>query len=77
MRKRCGATALAVIIALFAKETQAWNNGQGMKPPMGWNSELVYGCSITEDIVKETAAYIGSSRMNASGYLYINLGDCW
>jgi alpha-galactosidase len=48
-----------------------------MKPPMGWNSELVYGCSITEDIVKETAAYIGSTRMNASGYLYVNLGDCW
>ena len=67
-------TILAASIVGFAL---AWNNGEGLKPPMGWNSEKVYGCNISESIVMDTAAYMAKVRLNDTGYVYLNLGDCW
>jgi len=50
-------------VALFAGFAMSWNNGVGQKPPIGWNTEKVYGCSITEDIVKDSAQYMLQTGM--------------
>ena len=46
-------------------------------PPMGWNSWNTFECNITEALVKATADAMVSSGMQAAGYEYVNLDDCW
>jgi Alpha-galactosidase len=46
-------------------------------PPMGWNSWNKFGCSINENLLKETADAIVSSGMKDAGYQYIVIDDCW
>eukprot|EP01100_Stratorugosa_tubuloviscum_P003332 TRINITY_DN1801_c1_g1_i3.p1 TRINITY_DN1801_c1_g1~~TRINITY_DN1801_c1_g1_i3.p1 ORF type:complete len:353 (-),score=165.89 TRINITY_DN1801_c1_g1_i3:106-1164(-) len=44
---------------------------------MGWNSWNHFGCSINEQLIKETADAIVQTGLGAAGYRYINLDDCW
>ncbi|HLK41496.1 MAG TPA: glycoside hydrolase family 27 protein [Polyangiaceae bacterium] len=46
-------------------------------PPMGWNSWNTFQCNITEALIKATADAMVSSGMQAAGYEYVNLDDCW
>lgn len=49
----------------------------GATPPMGWNSWNTFGCGISESLIKATADAMVSSGMQATGYQYVNLDDCW
>jgi alpha-galactosidase len=49
----------------------------GATPPMGWNTWNKFGCNLNEAIVKATADALVSSGMQAAGYEYVNLDDCW
>ena len=49
----------------------------GATPPMGWNSWNTFQCGITETLIKDIADIIVSSGMQAAGYQYVNLDDCW
>jgi alpha-galactosidase len=46
-------------------------------PPLGWNSWNTFQCSISESLIKATADVMVSSGMQAAGYQYVNLDDCW
>jgi alpha-galactosidase len=49
----------------------------GATPPMGWNSWNTFGCNLTETLIKQMADTFVSSGMQAVGYQYVNLDDCW
>jgi alpha-galactosidase len=46
-------------------------------PPMGWNSWNNFGCNINENIIKAAADQIVANGLDAAGYKYVNIDDCW
>ena len=46
-------------------------------PPVGWNSWNTFGCNISESLIEATADAMVSSGMQAAGFDYVNLDDCW
>ncbi|MBK5203487.1 MAG: glycoside hydrolase family 27 protein [Prolixibacteraceae bacterium] len=46
-------------------------------PPMGWNSWNKFGCKVNEKVVMKVADAMVSSGMQAAGYEYIVIDDCW
>lgn len=46
-------------------------------PPMGWNSWNTFQCNMDESLIKGIADIFVSSGMQAVGYQYVNLDDCW
>jgi alpha-galactosidase len=46
-------------------------------PPMGWNSWNQFDCDIDEQLVRQQAEAMVTSGMQAVGYRYINIDDCW
>ena len=44
---------------------------------MGWNSWNKLGCNVSEQLIRETADAMVSSGMQAAGYQYVNIDDCW
>jgi alpha-galactosidase len=46
-------------------------------PPMGWNSWNTFQCNITETLIRQIADTFVSSGMQAVGYQYVNVDDCW
>ncbi|HVZ89407.1 MAG TPA: glycoside hydrolase family 27 protein, partial [Polyangia bacterium] len=49
----------------------------GATPPMGWNSWNTFQCNLNETLIKQIADIFVSSGMQAVGYDYVNLDDCW
>jgi alpha-galactosidase len=46
-------------------------------PPIGWNSWNTFQCNISESLIEATADAMVSSGMQAAGFEYVNLDDCW
>src|SRR5438105_3191294 len=48
-------------------------------PPMGWNGWNTFNCAaeLNEAKIQATADLLVSSGMQAAGYQYLNLDDCW
>ena len=46
-------------------------------PPMGWNSWNKFGCNVSEQLIRDTADAMVSSGMQAAGYEYVVIDDCW
>lgn len=46
-------------------------------PPMGWNSWNKFRCDINEQIIRQMADAMVSSGMQAAGYQYVIVDDCW
>lgn len=63
--------------------THALDNGLARTPPLGWSTWQTCGdtacghdvCNEAE--VKSAAIALNSSGMQALGYNYVNLDDCW
>jgi hypothetical protein len=53
------------------------SGGLGATPPMGWNSWNTFQCNMNETLIKQIADIFVSSGMQAVGYQYVNLDDCW
>jgi alpha-galactosidase len=51
--------------------------GLALTPPMGWNSWNTFACEIDENLIKEMADTMVENGMQAAGYEYINIDDCW
>jgi alpha-galactosidase len=64
-------------ILILVGHVTTLDNGVGLTPPMGWNSWNKFGCSINENIVKQTIEQLTKTSLKDKGYLYINLDDCW
>jgi alpha-galactosidase len=48
-----------------------------LTPPMGWNSFNHFNCGINETLIRETADAMVDSGMQAAGYRYVVIDDCW
>jgi len=46
-------------------------------PPMGWNSWNKFACDVSEKLIKETADAMVSSGLQAAGFKFVNIDDCW
>ncbi len=44
---------------------------------MGWSSWNTFQCNISESLIKATADGMVGSGMQAAGYDYVNIDDCW
>ncbi|KAL9166789.1 hypothetical protein ABFS82_05G053700 [Erythranthe guttata] len=52
-------------------------NGLAATPQMGWSSWNHFGCSIDEEMIRETADALVSTGLYKHGYKYVNIDDCW
>jgi alpha-galactosidase len=77
-----------VLIAVLLALGIVWSDGAlaaqsapgrslAQTPPMGWNSWNKFACNVSEQLIRETADAMVSSGMQAAGYQYINIDDCW
>jgi len=67
---------LVTLISFTNVFSQKFEN-LALTPPMGWNSWNKFACDVNEDLIRQTADAIVSTRMKDAGYLYINIDDCW
>src|SRR4051812_33092695 len=74
-----GALGLAAVGAGVATAPQAAavDTGRAAPPPMGFNDWNAFGCNVSEQLIKDTADYFVSSGLQAAGYQYVNIDDCW
>lgn len=63
--------------SIAPQKALALNNGLTPTPPMGWNSWNFYGCNINETNIKQAADLLVSTGMQAAGYNYVVIDDCW
>jgi alpha-galactosidase len=75
------ATSLAAIpliaFTVSAPPAQALNNQLALTPQMGFNDWNAYGCNVSESLIKSTALAMHNNGMQAAGYQYVNIDDCW
>jgi alpha-galactosidase len=76
------ATALAIAAAPMlalgsAAPAHALGNGLALTPQMGFNDWNAYGCNVSESLIKSTALAMHNNGMQAAGYQYVNIDDCW
>eukprot|EP01084_Bolivina_argentea_P190009 326644_1 len=69
--------AVAVFTLIAISHVQSLNNGLALTPQMGYNTWYDLGCSLTEELVKQTADSAKALGLDKLGYSYINLDDCW
>jgi alpha-galactosidase len=60
-----------------AAHTDAAAETLAATPPMGWNSWNTFECNLSETLIESVADVFVSSGMQAAGYEYVNLDDCW
>src|SRR3979411_839221 len=44
---------------------------------MGWESWNRFACNVSEQLIRETADAMVGTGMQAAGYKYVNIDDCW
>jgi alpha-galactosidase len=69
--------AAPVISLASAPAASALGNGLALTPPMGWNDWNAFGCNVSEQLVEQTALAMHNDGMQAAGYQYVNIDDCW
>jgi alpha-galactosidase len=52
-------------------------NGLALTPPMGFNDWNAFGCNVSQALVEQTALAMHRNGMQAAGYDYVNIDDCW
>ncbi|SHN38026.1 glycoside hydrolase family 27 protein [Actinacidiphila paucisporea] len=75
-------TALLAAVAPLAtlgaaQPAAALGNGLAPTPQMGFNDWNAYGCNVSESLIKSTAQAMHTDGMQAAGYNYVNIDDCW
>lgn len=64
-------------ITIDTSETENYNNGVALTPPMGWSSWNTFRNHIDQDMIMEVAEAMVNSGLADAGYKYVNLDDCW
>jgi len=64
-------------VAVEAPPAAALSNGLALTPQMGFNDWNAYGCNVSESLIKATALAMHTNGMQAAGYQYVNIDDCW
>src|SRR5262245_55624627 len=60
-----------------AGELATPGQGLALTPPMGFNDWNAFGCSVSEQLIRETADFFVASGLKDAGYHYVNIDDCW
>ncbi len=66
-----------LVSAGAAPPAAALGNGLATTPQMGFNDWNAYGCNVSESLIKSTAQAMHTNGMQAAGYSYVNIDDCW
>ncbi|MFI0168510.1 glycoside hydrolase family 27 protein [Streptomyces sp. NPDC017095] len=85
LRRMLALTFSVVLLAVFvpllalgtAQPATALGNGLALTPQMGFNDWNAYGCDVSESLIKSTAQAMHTNGMQAAGYSYVNIDDCW
>ncbi|MFI1335892.1 glycoside hydrolase family 27 protein [Streptomyces sp. NPDC020845] len=84
LRRAVAVTSVALLIAAAsvvspgtAQPAAALDNGLARTPQMGFNNWNAYGCNVSEALIKSTAQAMHTNGMQAAGYEYVNIDDCW
>src|ERR1700730_18574044 len=64
-------------IAVGQSASGALSHQLAQPQPMGWSSWNKFGCNVSEQLIRETADAMVSSGMQAAGYEYVVIDDCW
>ena len=48
-----------------------------LTPPMGWNSWYVHSEGVSEQAIRDMATAMKEKGLQASGWSYVNIDDCW
>ncbi|WP_042405497.1 glycoside hydrolase family 27 protein [Streptacidiphilus carbonis] len=70
-------SATAPLVLGTAQPAAALGNGLALTPQMGFNDWNAYGCNVSEALIKATAQAMHTDGMQAAGYNYVNIDDCW
>ena len=77
-RKLATIALACLVVALTASVARADSfNGLALTPPMGFNDWNAFHCNVSEDLIKQTALAMHENGMQAAGYDYVNIDDCW
>ncbi|MGO4418651.1 glycoside hydrolase family 27 protein [Streptomyces sp. MCAF7] len=71
------AVATPLLALGTAQPAAALGNGLALTPQMGFNDWNAYGCNVSESLIKSTAQAMHTNGMQAAGYSYVNVDDCW
>ncbi|MFL6127297.1 glycoside hydrolase family 27 protein [Actinophytocola sp.] len=71
------AMAVAMTSVTAAPPAQALDNGLARTPQMGFNDWNAYGCNVSDSLIRSTALAMHNNGMQAAGYQYVNIDDCW
>jgi len=69
--------AATPLLVAGAPSASAVGNGLALTPQMGFNDWNAYGCNVSESLIKSTALAMHNNGMQAAGYQYVNIDDCW
>ncbi len=58
-------------------DSEKYDNGVALTPPMGWSSWNTFRNAIDENLIKDIAVAMDKTGLKDAGYRYINLDDCW
>ncbi|MEO5798932.1 MAG: glycoside hydrolase family 27 protein [Gemmatimonadales bacterium] len=71
------AVAASLVLIAASPRPAPVPNGLALTPPMGWNSWNHFGCDVSSELIRETADAMVASGMQAAGYRYVVIDDCW
>jgi alpha-galactosidase len=74
---RCALFTVFLPLIVFTTNCAAQAQQLAQTPPMGWNSWNKFGCDVSEQLIREMADAMVSSGLQAAGYQYVNIDDCW
>jgi alpha-galactosidase len=69
--------SIVLLICIVSPAAAQKFTGLAETPPMGWNSWNTFAGNINEQLIREMADAIAESGMQAAGYEYVVLDDCW
>ncbi|WP_051969430.1 glycoside hydrolase family 27 protein [Kitasatospora azatica] len=83
-RRAAALTVLALLVPIApavalatAPAAVALDNSLATTPQLGFNDWNAYGCDVSEALIKSTAQAMHTNGMQAAGYSYVNIDDCW
>lgn len=69
--------SILVLTLLLAGAKADSYNGLGQTPQMGWNNWNSFACDVSASMLETAASKIKSFGLQAAGYEYVILDDCW
>ncbi len=66
-----------LLATLLVAAVHCLDNGEGLMPPLGFNTWNHFYCNINEKVIRQAADAIINLGLKRAGYNYVNIDDCW